>query len=97
LHPASRRASNPHAQGDRYRTVTYLDDVQAFLRTEPNVAQEKIADIARFAARLREAMSKLDESEGKQFKARLDDLRKYPPAEPGALMSEPLEAALRGR
>src|ERR1700724_3237260 len=24
LHPASRRASNPHAQGDRHRTVTEL-------------------------------------------------------------------------
>jgi hypothetical protein len=52
----------------------YLDDVQAFLRTQPNVAQEKIGDVALVAARLREAISKPNESEAKQFKARLDDL-----------------------
>ena len=51
----------------------YLVDVQAFLRTQPNVAQEQIADIARFAALLREAIIKSAESEAKQFKARLDD------------------------
>jgi Putative peptidoglycan binding domain/Tetratricopeptide repeat len=52
----------------------YLDDLQAFLRTQPNIDQNKIADIALASMRLQGAINSLAESEARQFKARLDDL-----------------------
>jgi tetratricopeptide (TPR) repeat protein len=52
----------------------YLDDVQAFLRTQPDVDQEKIVNIAQIARRLQDAVTKSNETEAKQLKSELDNL-----------------------
>jgi hypothetical protein len=52
----------------------YLDDVQAFLKTQPNADQERIANIALVARHLQEAISKSNDPEARQSKAQLDEL-----------------------
>jgi hypothetical protein len=52
----------------------YLDDIQVFLKAQPDMDQGKIVDIALVAKRLKDAITKSNESEAKQFKTQLDDL-----------------------
>ena len=65
----------PRANATLLKTFRiYLDDIQVFLKTQPDVDQGKIVNIALVAKRLKDAITKSNESEAKQFKTQLDDL-----------------------